>query len=170
MIRFLDEHHSGRYKVYNLCIERGYDSGMFGGRVMRLPLYDGQVGTRARTAGVANDATAHYRATPIRRMRRLASRVLLMRRPTLPIPGPQAPPLHLVTCFLHDAVTWLAECADHVVAVHCKAGKGRTGALVCALLLALVRRSGVGPLGRQGGQSSRTEAITHMAHGHSHGA
>eukprot|EP00798_Chlamydomonas_sp_ICE-L_P014993 gene14993-21051_t len=42
----------------------------------------------------------------------------------------QAPPLHLVHAFCQDALEWLRIHADHVVIVHCKAGKGRTGALV----------------------------------------
>ncbi len=201
MVRFLDERHPGRYKVYNLCIERGYDSGMFGGRVMRLPLYDGQVGSacgagcrrnRPETVagkqssetgcseaksvrwqvGIRARATAACRCcyadaagetgTPPGRIVAHTSCTAYMLHVTHASPHapPQAPPLHLVTSFLRDAVTWLAERPDHVVAVHCKAGKGRTGALVCALLLALVRRGGPA-LGWQGGQGSRTGARAH---------
>ncbi|GIM07182.1 hypothetical protein Vretimale_11266 [Volvox reticuliferus] len=90
VVRLLEARHTGVYKVYNLCVERGYDPRVFKGRVMRVPMYDGQ-----------------------------------------------APPLHLILEVCRDAVAWLAADSAHVVAVHCKAGKGRTGAVVCALLLAM---------------------------------
>lgn len=63
----------------------------------------------------------------------------------VPCPGlPQAPPLPLLVSMCRDCRDWLGAHPAHVVAVHCKAGKGRTGAAVCALLLALVRH-GPGP-------------------------
>ncbi|KXZ54589.1 hypothetical protein GPECTOR_4g654 [Gonium pectorale] len=93
VIRLLEERHGGRYKVYNLCVERGYDHAIFGGRVVRLPMYDGQ-----------------------------------------------APPLDQLVALCRDAAAWLSADPSHVVAVHCKAGKGRTGVAVCALLLALEPR------------------------------
>lgn len=40
--------------------------------------------------------------------------------------------------FCSDAAAFLAAAPQHVVVVHCKAGKGRTGMLICALLLHLV--------------------------------
>lgn len=45
------------------------------------------------------------------------------------------PPLALIPAFCNSAYTWLNEGPDHVVAVHCKAGKSRTGLMVCCLLL-----------------------------------
>ncbi|GLI59934.1 hypothetical protein VaNZ11_001982 [Volvox africanus] len=90
VVRLLEARHTGAYKVYNLCVERGYDPRVFKGRVMRVPMYDGQ-----------------------------------------------APPLHVILEVCRDAVAWLAADPAHVVVVHCKAGKGRTGAVVCALLLAM---------------------------------
>jgi phosphatidylinositol-3,4,5-trisphosphate 3-phosphatase/dual-specificity protein phosphatase PTEN len=46
-------------------------------------------------------------------------------------------PLALLAAAVDDMVAWLAAAPEHVVAVHCKAGKGRTGMVVSALLLRL---------------------------------
>jgi protein tyrosine/serine phosphatase len=43
----------------------------------------------------------------------------------------------VVQQFCEDAAAWLAGHAHNVVVVHCKAGKGRTGIMICCLLLYL---------------------------------
>ena len=48
-----------------------------------------------------------------------------------------APPLALVSAFCASAKQWLLQGMDNVVAIHCKAGKGRTGLMACCLLLHL---------------------------------
>lgn len=40
--------------------------------------------------------------------------------------------------FCMDATAWLLSSTENVVAIHCKAGKGRTGVCACALLVYLV--------------------------------
>jgi len=45
------------------------------------------------------------------------------------------PRLDQIVDFLNDTRTWKKEHSKNVVAVHCKAGKGRTGTLLCSYLL-----------------------------------
>ncbi|KAE9049743.1 hypothetical protein PR001_g3040 [Phytophthora rubi] len=45
------------------------------------------------------------------------------------------PPLSMVLPFCRDVHTWLQANPENVVAVHCKAGKGRTGVMLCAYML-----------------------------------
>ncbi|KAK9288638.1 hypothetical protein L1049_017098 [Liquidambar formosana] len=40
VIRFFETHHKGKYKVYNLCSERLYDSSLFKGKVASFPFDD----------------------------------------------------------------------------------------------------------------------------------
>ncbi|KEG13736.1 tyrosine phosphatase [Trypanosoma grayi] len=57
-----------------------------------------------------------------------------------PFPDHWACPLAMITTFVADAVQFIAHeslSGEGVVAIHCKAGKGRTGLLTCCLLMVI---------------------------------
>ncbi|WIA19851.1 hypothetical protein OEZ85_005754 [Tetradesmus obliquus] len=54
-----------------------------------------------------------------------------------PFDDHQTPALVVVQQFCANAAAWLAAHPHNVVAVHCKAGKGRTGIMICCLMLYL---------------------------------
>ena len=54
-----------------------------------------------------------------------------------PFPDHEAPRLNELMKFCEDARKFLDESELNVVAIHCKAGKGRTGTFICCLLLYL---------------------------------
>ncbi|GMF43898.1 unnamed protein product [Phytophthora fragariaefolia] len=89
VFRFFEQRHPGRYRVYNLCVERRYaPDEKFHGRVAEFGFED---------------------HTP--------------------------PPLSMMLSFCRDVHIWLQTNSENVVAVHCKAGKGRTGVMLCAYMV-----------------------------------
>ncbi|CAD8105924.1 unnamed protein product [Paramecium sonneborni] len=52
-----------------------------------------------------------------------------------PFDDHQAPPFNLIVEFCITVHDWLQSNPNHIIAVHCKAGKGRTGVMICCYLL-----------------------------------
>ncbi|XP_050076624.1 phosphatidylinositol 3,4,5-trisphosphate 3-phosphatase and dual-specificity protein phosphatase PTEN isoform X2 [Anopheles maculipalpis] len=87
VLKLLTEKHEGKYKVYNLCSERTYDTKLF-------PYH------------------AEY-----------------------PFKDHNPPDIELIDKFCKDVYNFLNADRSHVVAIHCKAGKGRTGTMICCYML-----------------------------------
>ncbi|VFQ58370.1 unnamed protein product [Cuscuta campestris] len=56
---------------------------------------------------------------------------------SFPFDDHNCPPIHLIKLFCQSAYLWLKEDIVNVVVIHCKAGKARTGLMICSLLLFL---------------------------------
>ncbi|XP_061341557.1 phosphatidylinositol 3,4,5-trisphosphate 3-phosphatase and protein-tyrosine-phosphatase PTEN2A-like [Gastrolobium bilobum] len=56
---------------------------------------------------------------------------------SFPFSDHNCPSIQLIASFCQSAYSWLKEDIQNVVVVHCKAGMGRTGLMICSLLLFL---------------------------------
>ena len=78
--------------------------------------------------------TAHYKVYNLCEERSYPKNSFF-KQEIFPFKDHEAPPLNLMKSFCEDAKNFLDEDKKNIVAVHCKAGKGRTGTMICCLLL-----------------------------------
>ena len=124
------KHGQHGYKIYNLCIEEDhqYDGAFFHHCTARFPFLD------VRSAHTATPPPSHT----------LSACCACLAERAGPLHQHNAPPLWMMGPFCANVAAWLGQHPDSVAAVHCKAGKSRTGVMVCAYLL----HSGPPPLPR----------------------
>lgn len=77
----------------------------------------------------------HYRVYNLCGERSYNANKFRNRVATFPFEDHNVPPLDVLIDFCRDAESWLRKDPENVICVHCLAGKGRTGLVICALLL-----------------------------------
>lgn len=104
VVRFFKTKHDGAYKIYNLCSEREYDVKKFDSVSSRKLL-------SFKTCKVLNIFKFFF----------------LQRVEHYPFHDHNPPNIEQIQAFCDDVHKWLNKNENNVAAVHCKAGKGRTG-------------------------------------------
>ena len=77
----------------------------------------------------------HYKVYNLCGERTYEANIFANRVALFPFEDHNAPALQMIEDMMVDVSAWLDDHPKNVVAVHCKAGKGRTGLMVCCLLL-----------------------------------
>lgn len=117
VVKFFEDKHPDRYKIYNLCegklltstLNTVYDCVRF-----LYSLFD-----------FFFSAERTYNASKFKTGQVVA----------YPFVDHNPPQMDIIPGFCQDVHAWLSEHQDNVAAVHCKAGKGRTGLMICCYLL-----------------------------------
>lgn len=107
VVRFFKTKHEGAYKIYNLCSEREYDIKKF------------------------DSVSSNIISTRLPALNILICLFLFLfqRVEHYPFHDHNPPNIEQIEAFCDDVHKWLNSNANNVAAVHCKAGKGRTGKL-----------------------------------------
>lgn len=99
--RLLEKNHNNVYKIYNLCSERSYDCQKF--------------------------HSVSYFGFIFEIYVFIYFLIYLKRVASYPFDDHNPPKIELIQAFCKDVHEWLRAGTNNVAAVHCKAGKGRTG-------------------------------------------
>lgn len=109
VVCFFDKYHKDQYRIYNLCSERSYPPNRFNGNFVRYPFDDHNAAPMELLMAICQDIHQYLSQN---------TRPELFGRAALKCP----------LDFLHSG-------RGNVVSIHCKAGKGRTGLVICCYLM-----------------------------------
>ena len=111
VVSLFEKYHKGHYKIYNLCSERSYPPNRFGGNFARFPFDDHNTSPMELLLRICEDIFTYLNADTITEIPTTGKGGL-----KTPLDAAQKKPAN-------------------VVSIHCKAGKGRTGLVICCYLL-----------------------------------
>jgi phosphatidylinositol-3,4,5-trisphosphate 3-phosphatase/dual-specificity protein phosphatase PTEN len=111
VVWFFEKYHKDSYRIYNLCSERSYPANRFNGCFARYPFDDHNACPMEMLLAICED---------------IHDFVTKRSHPSLMSSAKSA---------LDAPLDLLQQRNGNVVAIHCKAGKGRTGLVICCYLL-----------------------------------
>ena len=141
---FLDSRHPDSYKVYNLCSERSYDRAMFHDRAVRYPFDDHNCPSFALIHHLCMDVEAFLVDYPMFQQPPRLPELNEAGAVCVPAPLPLPPAQQASVAAGRHKILNRPECSKlkvqpesvtPVAVIHCKAGKGRTGLMICCLML-----------------------------------
>jgi phosphatidylinositol-3,4,5-trisphosphate 3-phosphatase/dual-specificity protein phosphatase PTEN len=136
--RFFDSRHPDSYKVYNLCSERSYDSSKFHDRAVHVPFDDHNCPRFEQMQELCEDARRWLLSFPQYQCS-LPDPSEDDHSVYVPLPTPldAAQPAAFPGHPMCEQLRVQPHTVTPVAVIHCKAGKGRTGLMICCLMLHL---------------------------------